>query len=693
MSDTLFEVEASHAIYVNRLASKQVNDLNHFWLSYLSAMQSALENYAPDMRKSELNRLIAEINEVITFNMSDVQEQLFIDLQEFGEYETQFQAKAIGAAAGQSLALPATEQVIAAAIANPINMGKAGAVSLKPWLANITTRQKQFIEGEIKLGYANGVPTHQIIQSIVGTKSAKYEDGAIDLSRKATTSLVRTAVNHYATTARDQVFEKNKRVVIGYRIISTLDSRTSVQCRGRDSQEIIYSETKQRPKPPFHPNCLAGDTCISTSSRISNVYRRAYKGVMVDIKTSRGNNISITPNHPILTSNGWIAAGLINCGDKVATVDESKVLVNDDENRINASFSDIFSSLYVSVDPSLVAVTPSSAEHFHGDGVVNHDVDIINTDSLGCDAIKAIVSEEVKNNRLPLGQGIKLTFNSFSPLDFGVDTGRPSSGCSICSSNKVGNLFWSGFCHSCVLLLGSIPKRPVLGLEKSDHWGVAAIKAEMDMYSSSPNAALVGGEDRGLLNVSKLDNALINEIDPVTGKYSLDDLLGDAKTLGDRARSNTVNGVLFDDVVSVTSREVDSFHVYNLENDVNWYLSNGIVTHNCRTATTPIVKGRPRNLTGERASRGGVMEDGKLKGDPKPISSATDYYEFLAKQPPEFVHNVLGKTIGDAFLKSGVSPADFQKMALKRINKPMTIKEVMKYDKKLHDYIESQGKK
>ena len=283
MSDTLFEVEASHAIYVNRLASKQVNDLNHFWLSYLSAMQSALENYAPDMRKSELNRLIAEINEVITFNMSDMQEQLFIDLQEFGEYETQFQAKAISAAAGQSLALPATEQVIAAAIVNPINMGKAGAVSLKPWLANITTRQKQLIEGEIKLGYANGVPTHQIISSIVGTKSAKYEDGAIDLSRKATTSLVRTAVNHYATTARHAVYEKNKRVVIGYRWISTLDKRTSSLCRNLD-QTIFYNDKKgSKPKPPAHPNCRSATVgVIKGKEDYSNGERASRGGVMVD---------------------------------------------------------------------------------------------------------------------------------------------------------------------------------------------------------------------------------------------------------------------------------------------------------------------------------------------------------------------------------------------------------------------------
>lgn len=367
MSDTLFHVEASHSIYVNRLASKEVNQLNEFWLKYLRMMQNALQDYDPSIAKRELNALISQINEIITFNMADISEQLFLDLDEFAEYETQFQVKAIAAATGQSLALPATEQVIAAAIASPIDMGKAGAVNLKPWINSITEKQKQYIEGEIKLGYANGVTTSQIITDIVGSKSQSYSNGALELSRKDTASLARTAINHYATTARDQVYQKNSKVVIGYRIIATLDMKTSDPCRKRDGMEIIYSETKKRPKAPFHPNC--------------------------------------------------------------------------------------------------------------------------------------------------------------------------------------------------------------------------------------------------------------------------------------------------------------------------------------RTSDVPIIAGQPRNLTGQRASKGGEMVDGKLKPDPKPVNSGTDYYEFLSKQPAEFIDNVLGKTIGKAFRNSGVTPAQFQQYAVKAINKPMTIDNVKAMDKKLFDYIESLSKK
>lgn len=366
-TETLFSVEASHAIYVNRLASKQVNDLNRFWFSYLQSMQSALENYAPDARRSELNALIKQIEEVIEANMSDVGEQLFLDLDGFAEYETQFQAKAIGAAAGKSLALPAVEQVIAAAIASPVDMGKAGAVNLKPWLNNITRKQKEYISGQLKLGYANGVTTQDIVSSIVGTKSKGYFDGALELSRRDVAILTRTALNHYSATAQTLIYEKNKNVVIGYRIVATLDKRTSNECRGRDGQEIIFSETNERPKPPFHPNC--------------------------------------------------------------------------------------------------------------------------------------------------------------------------------------------------------------------------------------------------------------------------------------------------------------------------------------RTITTPIIKDRPRSDTGQRASKGAELANGKLKTDPKPVNSSIDYYQFLAKQPAEFQDAVLGKTIGKAFRNSGVTPEEFQRMALKRINEPMTIENVKKYDKKLFDYIESLQKK
>lgn len=277
MSDTLFQVEASHSIYVNRLASKEVNQLNEFWLKYLRMMQNALQDYDPSIARRELNALIASINEVIAANMSDIGEQLFLDLDEFAEYETQFQVKAIAAATGQSLALPATEQVIAAAIANPIDMGKAGAVNLKPWLNSITEKQKQYISGAIKLGYANGVTTSQIITDIVGSKSQSYSNGALELSRKDTASLARTSINHYATTARHLVYDKNSKVVEGYMWISTLDSRTSKVCISRDKKEYIYGKTKSFQRPPAHPQCRSSTVALIKGKR-NLAGQRASKG-------------------------------------------------------------------------------------------------------------------------------------------------------------------------------------------------------------------------------------------------------------------------------------------------------------------------------------------------------------------------------------------------------------------------------
>jgi len=49
--------------------------------------------------------------------------------------------------------------------------------------------------------------------------------------------------------------------------------------------------------------------------------------------------------------------------------------------------------------------------------------------------------------------------------------------------------------------------------------------------------------------------------------------------------------------VKIISCDIDEFsgHVYNLENDLNWYLSNGIVTHNCRSTTLALYEDESRN--------------------------------------------------------------------------------------------------
>ncbi|WP_417764689.1 phage minor head protein [Shewanella chilikensis] len=278
MADSLFMAEASHSVYVNRLASEEVNKLNQFWGSYYRLLQNALGDYDSDMTRRQFNALIKTIDTTITESMEEWQHQLMLDLDEFAEYESDFQARMIGAFTDADIAVPAPAQVISAAIETPISLGQAGAISLNPWLADISNKQKQRIENEIKLGYANGRTNADMVRAIVGTKSNKFTDGIADIDRRSAVTLVRTATNHYASTARKKVYEQNKRVVIGHVWVSTLDKRTSDICIGLDGKELYYDKGEVR-YPPAHPGCRSSTSPIVKGRKpIPDNSQRASKG-------------------------------------------------------------------------------------------------------------------------------------------------------------------------------------------------------------------------------------------------------------------------------------------------------------------------------------------------------------------------------------------------------------------------------
>lgn len=60
--------------------------------------------------------------------------------------------------------------------------------------------------------------------------------------------------------------------------------------------------------------CLAGDSLI-TSANVAAAYRRWYEGPWVEVVTQSGNQLSGTPNHPVLTRRGWVGLGLLTEGD------------------------------------------------------------------------------------------------------------------------------------------------------------------------------------------------------------------------------------------------------------------------------------------------------------------------------------------------------------------------------------------
>ena len=108
--------------------------------------------------------------------------------------------------------------------------------------------------------------------------------------------------------------------------IATNDSRT------RHSHAVLDGETRPIDTPfsnglmyPGDPdgspeevyNCFVGETKVASDSDVVRSYKHKYNGEIISIKTAGGVQFSCTPNHPILTPNGWIAAELLNNGDNI----------------------------------------------------------------------------------------------------------------------------------------------------------------------------------------------------------------------------------------------------------------------------------------------------------------------------------------------------------------------------------------
>lgn len=145
--------------------------------------------------------------------------------------------------------------------------------------------------------------------------------------------------------------------------------------------EGLYDSTvKRKVLPGELVNCFPGGSKLHGIPFAEKLYRRWYAGKLAQIVTDDGGILTLTPNHPILTTKGWTAAGLLNVGDNIVkTAQDSLFLTELDANGVVPTFEELFNALV------LLGVAPTvfdgSTSDFHGDGT-DGKIDIIDVNSL-----------------------------------------------------------------------------------------------------------------------------------------------------------------------------------------------------------------------------------------------------------------------------------------------------------------------
>lgn len=250
----LLDIATRHQVYLERLKSGQVKSMG----TALRRLEKAITEVVgglgtanmADLTKKQLNETLTRLRNEQARVMLEMLDELMPALEELAGYEASFEAKSIEqAAAAVSLTVPVASAAYKAALQQPLS---ATGELLEPFLKDWTAKEIAAVNNLVRKGYADGWTNQQLVQAIRGTKKLNYADGIVARIGRNADAVVRTAVQHVASTARMETWANNADIITGYRFVATLDNKTTPICRSLDGQVF---ELGKGPRPPVHIRC------------------------------------------------------------------------------------------------------------------------------------------------------------------------------------------------------------------------------------------------------------------------------------------------------------------------------------------------------------------------------------------------------------------------------------------------------
>lgn len=249
----LLDQTVRHAVHLERLKSGQAGKYQSFLREIDRLVREVLGGEElTDFQRRKMNALLSDTRNKLEDIHGRFTEGLQADLFALAAYEAGFEAQSIGkVVADVSFTLPSEAQLIAAVNARPLSLRSNGK-KLKPFIADWSRADVNRVTDTINQGFYEGQTNAQIRRAIRGTVAARFKDGLLGQINRHAEAITRTAVQHVATVARNEVYAANSDIITGYEWVSTLDSRTSQQCRSLDGQTF---KPGKGPLPPIHINC------------------------------------------------------------------------------------------------------------------------------------------------------------------------------------------------------------------------------------------------------------------------------------------------------------------------------------------------------------------------------------------------------------------------------------------------------
>lgn len=264
----LITVGTRHQVFLERLKTQQSNKFNPFLKQIDKILRDTLGNYdgGSVLTAKQTAKVLKDLRKATSGVYSEYLENMLLEFKDIAESEAAFEVKALKSAAkavseaSSLIAVTEATKAVAAVTQAPMSVrGLGGGKLLKPFMEDWTKSEIEAMNNLIRRSVSEGQTVSKIVQSVRGTRARKFKDGMFALTDRHSRSIVRTAVQHVSSRARQNVWENNDDILEGVRWVSTLDSRTTSSCQGLDGEVF---PTGEGPRPPIHIGCRSTTVAV-----------------------------------------------------------------------------------------------------------------------------------------------------------------------------------------------------------------------------------------------------------------------------------------------------------------------------------------------------------------------------------------------------------------------------------------------
>ncbi|MDY7025912.1 MAG: minor capsid protein [Pseudomonadota bacterium] len=344
-NDQILNLTIRHQFYLSRLGSGNASKA-------VELIQSAIEDIEAELgrrwnkiqrtnslsaKEQQMNELVLALVALRNDILGVVEKDLKKDLKAVALFESEFAVSSFEAvAAGIAYKQPSIDK-IKALVTEVLVDGR----TIKSHFKTFRRSERDTIERLVKLGVVRNQSYDEITQEVV-----KH----VDKSARDIKALVTTATSDMATRARVASLRQMD-VVKGWKIVATLDTKTSPECMRRDNTVLPYDSTDF---PPYHYNCRTTVVAVTKSWREMGIDRdeldagtRASMSGQVPQDLSYGDWLKTQPYRVQVDALGRTRAALFRQGelaiDKlIDKSDYSFFTVKELKSRYQSRFPEIF---------------------------------------------------------------------------------------------------------------------------------------------------------------------------------------------------------------------------------------------------------------------------------------------------------------------------------------------------------------